>query len=226
MLVSESVDKIICVGKNYLEHAREMAALSGDAIPEKPVLFLKPFSALLGIKGKDPHPATPLEATLPSGRGEMHPECELVLKLGSGGSNLSIEEARRAIYAVTIGLDGTLREEQARLKKAGHPWEISKVFPASAITGPWVSMDSFEGAGNLEREEFTLTVNGELRQRGRASDMILGAAECVAYASRYFPLLAGDLLYTGTPAGVRGVRPGDEAVIRFGERLSYVVRWH
>ena len=219
------MDKIICVGKNYLEHAREMAAMNGDAIPEKPVLFLKPFSVLIGIKGKDPHPAAPLEAVIPPGRGEMHPECELVLKLGAGGSDLSVEEARRAIYAVTVGLDGTLREEQARLKKAGHPWEISKVFAGSAITGPWVSVDSSGGWAELENEEFSLTVNGDLRQRGRARDMILGAAECVAHASRYFPLLAGDLVFTGTPAGVRAVRPGDEAVIRLGDRLAYAVRW-
>jgi 2-keto-4-pentenoate hydratase/2-oxohepta-3-ene-1,7-dioic acid hydratase in catechol pathway len=219
------VEKLICVGKNYLEHARELAQQLGDVIPEKPVLFIKPWSSLRELKlpkYHPPHAEKPLEITLPRGRGAIHPECEIVLKLGSGGYQMTEAQAQDAIYGVTLGLDMTLRDVQSGLKKAGHPWEVSKVFPAAAVAGPWVSVADFP---DWLDSEFTFSVNGKLRQKGKAREMSLSPAACVAYASQFFELLPGDLIYTGTPAGVGAVEPGQLAELRWGEKLSYQVRW-
>jgi 2-keto-4-pentenoate hydratase/2-oxohepta-3-ene-1,7-dioic acid hydratase in catechol pathway len=187
-----SLDKIICIGKNYLEHAREL----GDAVPEKPVLFLKPPSALV---------STPLPEALglPVGRGEVHPECEIVLRLGP---DLKPE-------AFTLGLDLTLRDLQAQLKKAGHPWEISKAFPRSAVTGEWLPWSTFK-----DSEEFRFTVDGTLRQKGRAQEMRLSPLACIAHAADHFELRSGDLVFTGTPAGVAAVKAGSAFHASYGEK--------
>jgi 2-keto-4-pentenoate hydratase/2-oxohepta-3-ene-1,7-dioic acid hydratase in catechol pathway len=186
------MDKIICLGKNYLEHAREL----GEAIPEKPVLFLKPPSCLL---------QSPLAGPLglPTGQGEVHPECEIVLKLGS---DLKPE-------AFTLGLDLTLRDLQARLKKAGHPWEISKAFPRSAVTGLWLPWSAFS-----ESEEFHFEVDGLTRQKSRAQEMRLTPRACVDYAAEHFALKSGDLVFTGTPAGVAAVSSGQAFEATWGEK--------
>lgn len=196
-------DKIICVGKNYLEHATEL----GDAVPEKPVLFLKPWSVAVAAGAGET-----LEIPLPKGRGAIHHECELVVRLASGG----------AIDAVTLGLDMTLRDTQVLLKKSGHPWEVSKVFAGSAIFGPWIPVKEF--ADYLDAE-FTFAVDGKLRQRGRGAEMRLSPAECVAYAAEHFPLEAGDALFTGTPSGVGPVASGQKGELRWGSRLGYSVCW-
>src|SRR5258708_6102141 len=129
------MDKMICVGKNYLEHAKEL----GDAIPEKPVLFLKPPSASLLVD----RAGRKVEAILPQGRGSIHHECEILIRINERG----------AIDAVSLGLDMTLRDVQADLKKKGHPWELSKVFKNSAIIGPWIPIRDFP---DYLEEEFTL----------------------------------------------------------------------
>lgn len=201
-----SFDKIVCVGKNYVEHAKEL----GDAVPEKPVLFLKPPSAL---KSAVAWGAT-LEARLPEGRGDVHHECEIVLKLGALDSNGS-----PAIEAVTLGLDMTLRSLQSTLKKQGHPWEISKVFADSAIIGPWIPAAEFR---KYLEEPFELRINGALRQQGRGSQMSFDPDRILAHAREHFPLLPGDLVFTGTPAGVGEVRDGDLAELSWGERAFSV----
>jgi 2-keto-4-pentenoate hydratase/2-oxohepta-3-ene-1,7-dioic acid hydratase in catechol pathway len=195
------MDKIICIGKNYLENAKEL----GDAVPEKPVLFLKPPSVLVQV-------ATDSQVILPSGRGQIHPECEIVLRLTESGT----------IDAVTLGLDMTLRDVQASLKKNGHPWEISKVFPGSAIIGKWIPFNEFPGYLD---EEFSLLVDGKVRQRGLGAEMRLSPSECIAHASEYFPLRGGDALFTGTPAGVGPVTSGQIAELTWGSHLKYRVRF-
>jgi 2-keto-4-pentenoate hydratase/2-oxohepta-3-ene-1,7-dioic acid hydratase in catechol pathway len=195
------MDKIICVGKNYLEHAQEL----GDAVPEKPVLFLKPPSVL----SQPPHPGTPLEIPLPRGKGEVHYETEIVLRLKDGKPE-----------AAAIGLDLTLRTLQAQLKKAGHPWTLGKVFPHAAVVGPWVQLSQFP---NYLEEPFQLLVNGQVRQSGLGKDMRMGPVSLIQYISEWFPVCEGDLLFTGTPAGVGEVRPGDRLQITWGSQYSYWV---
>jgi 2-keto-4-pentenoate hydratase/2-oxohepta-3-ene-1,7-dioic acid hydratase in catechol pathway len=208
------MDKIICVGKNYLEHAQEL----GDAVPEKPVLFLKPPS----VAWATPSSGKSILVPLPTDRGTVHPECEIAVRLSAGGSHLNVEEASRIIHAVTLGLDMTLRDLQAKLKKNGHPWEVSKVFAGSAILGPWIRAHDFPGYLD---EQFTLSVSGSLRQQGRGKQMRMSPAECIAYASEFFPLCAGDIVFTGTPAGVAAVSAEDTAELRWGDRLNYRVEW-
>jgi 2-keto-4-pentenoate hydratase/2-oxohepta-3-ene-1,7-dioic acid hydratase in catechol pathway len=205
------VDKIVCVGKNYLEHAKEL----GDAVPDKPVLFLKPPSSLVQVD------SALAEVEIPKGRGSVHPECEIVLKLKKGGSNLSSEEAATAIDEVTIGFDLTLRDLQAELKKAGHPWTVSKVFRNSAVVGPWLSASSFS---NFLVTPFYFWVGGELRQKGTGKEMMLSPAQCVSYISEQFPLVEGDMIFTGTPVGVNLVVPGQVAKVEWG-KLTYSIQW-
>ncbi|SRR5579883_2332824 len=190
------MDKIICVGKNYLEHALEL----GEAVPDKPVLFLKPPSILKQASAW----GGVVSAIFPQARGDMQPECEIVLKLDSA----------KKITAVSIGLDGTLRSHQAQLKKNGHPWTTAKVFPDAAIVGPWIPVDEFN---NYMSTEFSLTIDGELRQRAFPQQMMMKPDELVVYIKEFFPLCTGDLIYTGTPVGVSPVQIGSRVVLRWGK---------
>lgn len=207
------MDKIICLGKNYLEHATEL----GDVVPEKPVLFLKPPSVLSEASGNGEH----LKFFLPVGYGEVHHECELVVRLKFGGYRLSTTDAARSVDAVTVGLDMTLRTLQADLKKKGHPWTTAKVFPSSAVVGPWKHLTDLD---ELDGIDFSLKVNGTMRQTGRADQMMLPIADAISYVSRFFPLCEGDLIFTGTPKGVGPVLPGDRAELSF-DSISYFVEW-
>ncbi|MFL5814775.1 MAG: fumarylacetoacetate hydrolase family protein [Bdellovibrionia bacterium] len=198
------MDKIICVGKNYLEHAKEL----GDAVPEKPVLFLKPPSSLIENSKEG-------SVTLPQGRGQIHPECEIVARIRMTPRGPEID-------AVTLGLDLTLRDIQAQLKKNGHPWEISKVFAGSAVIGPWISLSSFE---NYLDHEFSFSVDGQVRQKGKGREMRVLPADCLKAASESFPICDGDLLFTGTPAGVGPVLPGQISELKWEDRLSFQVHW-
>ncbi|MEK7689449.1 MAG: fumarylacetoacetate hydrolase family protein, partial [Bdellovibrionota bacterium] len=148
------MDKLICVGKNYLEHAKEFP---GEAIPEKPVLFLKPPSTIV----KAAHFGDRVRVTLPIGRGAVHHECEIVVRLGPG---LKPD-------AVTLGLDLTLREVQADLKKKGHPWELAKVFDGSAVLGPWIPLS--DDALEFLDWEFEFLVDGLTKQKSRGREMRL-----------------------------------------------------
>jgi 2-keto-4-pentenoate hydratase/2-oxohepta-3-ene-1,7-dioic acid hydratase in catechol pathway len=207
------MDKIVCLGKNYLEHAQEL----GDAIPEKPVLFLKPPSVLKTVRNREN-----LKATLPApGLGLVHHETEIVLKLCRGGFRLSVEEATRSIEGVSVGLDMTLRDLQSQLKKNGHPWTTGKVFPDAAIVGDFVNVKEFP---EYLTTPFTLRVNDEPRQKGLGSEMVLDPISAVVYASQFFPLVAGDLIFTGTPKGVNSILTGQTAQLNFGD-IAYSVTW-
>jgi 2-keto-4-pentenoate hydratase/2-oxohepta-3-ene-1,7-dioic acid hydratase in catechol pathway len=208
------MDKIVCVGKNYLEHASEL----GDAIPEMPVLFLKPRSSLRSVEKNE----ETVEVEFPKNRGSLHHECEIVIRLSKGGSHLSLQEAKEAIQDVTLGLDMTLRDVQTKLKKNGHPWEMGKVFVGSAILGPWVQISDFP---NFENTQFSFSLEGRVRQKGRASEMRLSIPECIVYASQHFPLCPGDLIFTGTPAGVGEVNLGQTAELNWTNRIQYKVKW-
>lgn len=207
-----SPDKIVCIGKNYSEHAQEL----GDAVPERPVLFLKPLSVLRTAKAGET-----LSLTLPAYRSSIHHECEIVLRIKGGGYRLSSEQAGASIDAVSVGLDMTLRDLQSNLKKNGHPWTVAKVFPDAAVVGPWISVGEFP---DWSKAPFTFSVNGKVVQQGRATEMTFSPADCVALASEFFPLCDGDLLFTGTPKGVGPVKEGDKAQLEFGP-LKYSVQW-
>lgn len=208
------MDKIICVGKNYLAHAREL----GDAIPERPVLFLKPPSIL---RCAETHKQAPLLLQLPPKIGSVHYEAEVVLQVKSDAYNVTSQQAKSLVSAVTVGLDMTLRDRQAEQKKNGHPWTTSKVFVDAAVVGPWVS--GVEMNSVLEKE-FCFYLNGTLKQKASVAEMMMPAFECVSYISEFFPLKAGDLIFTGTPAGVGQVQPGDMGRLQWGP-INYEVRW-
>jgi 2-keto-4-pentenoate hydratase/2-oxohepta-3-ene-1,7-dioic acid hydratase in catechol pathway len=185
------MDKIICLGKNYSEHIKEMQ----EAAPARPLLFLKPPVVLKEIKDRE-------VLTLPWQRGPIHHECEVVLKL-----------YKKNVIAVALGLDLTLREIQKKLKEQGHPWEISKVFKNSAIITPFKAIRDFT---NWQEEVFSLKVNNELRQQGRLSEALMNTNEMIHYIDEFFPFCDGDIIFTGTPAGVAALNPGDQLELNYG----------
>ncbi|WP_345798006.1 fumarylacetoacetate hydrolase family protein [Castellaniella sp. MT123] len=191
------VRRIYCVGRNYADHAREM----GHTGRELPFFFAKPADAVLNIaadaEGVLPYP--PLTS-------DLHHEIELVAALGSGGRDLSVEQAAACIWGYAIGLDMTRRDLQAEAKKAGRPWDAAKGFDHSAPLGP---LHPVAETGPMTSGHIALTVNGQSRQSGDLSDMIWSVPEAIAYLSTLFELQAGDLIFTGTPAGVGAVVAGD-----------------
>lgn len=193
------MDKIICVGKNYLKHAQEL----GDAVPEEPVYFIKPPSSLCEVK-------EPAQVVHWPRFGEIHHEVELVFKLTQVDSIWQFSHA-------TVGLDLTIRDLQSRLKKAGQPWEKSKVFKNSCVVGPWQPITAL--ATWLE-QPFSISINGEQKQIGFGRDMRWQPLELLADLQRYFPLCEGDLLFTGTPEGVGPIHDGDRIDVR-GPDLIY-----
>jgi 2-keto-4-pentenoate hydratase/2-oxohepta-3-ene-1,7-dioic acid hydratase in catechol pathway len=206
------MDKIVCVGKNYLDHAKEL----GDKIPEKPVIFLKPSSILrAAIQHEE------LELSIPQNSGTLHFETEIVLRLDRGGYKLDLKDAEKCIGAVTLGLDMTLRDLQATQKKNGHPWTTSKVFPDSAVVGPWMRISEFP---NYLEENFTFILNDEVKQQDIGKSMRMNPAEIISYVSEFFPLVSGDIIFTGTPAGVSSVQLGQKGLLKFGE-INYSVLW-
>lgn len=209
-----SVDKIICVGKNYLAHALEL----GDAVPEKPVLFLKPASVLQ----QAPHWGTQLDLYFPAEDTAVQPECEIVLRVAHDGFEMTYEEAQHAISDVTLGLDMTLRTRQSQLKKLGHPWTTAKVFKDAAVLGPWLPYNQFD---KYMEVEFQLLIDGILRQSAKGSDMMMHPTNLLVYISKFFPLKAGDIIYTGTPAGVTSITKNTTAELRWNNN-QYSVKWN
>ncbi|MGK5089619.1 fumarylacetoacetate hydrolase family protein [Bdellovibrionota bacterium FG-2] len=201
------MDKIICVGKNYLEHAKEL----GDAIPKKPILFLKPPSVL-----KIAQDGQPLLARLPEGRGPVHFECEIVFRIRCKAGTTPYFDA------LTLGLDMTIREAQTELKRQGHPWELAKVFTDSALLGAWKPIKDIPDYLN---KEFSCEIEGQLRQKATGSQMTLSPEICRAYAQECFPLCDGDLLFTGTPAGVGPVTKGQSATLLWEGESLLQVHW-
>jgi len=185
------VRRIFCVGQNYAEHAREMGA-DPDRAP--PFFFTKPADAVVSSGTTLPFPPR---------TEDLHHEVELVVALATGGSNLPIKDAIASVFGWTVGIDLTRRDMQAAAKKAGRPWDMAKGFDASAPVGPLL-IGAPPKTGTIE-----LDINGERRQSGNLSDMIWSVAEIIATLSTYVALAPGDLIFTGTPAGVGAIRPGE-----------------
>lgn len=190
------VQRVFCVGRNYAEHAQEM----GHSGREDPFFFCKPAQVILPIstdgKGVMPYP---------SQTQNLQHEVELVVALAQGGSDLSVAQAAQSIYGYAVGLDMTRRDLQAQAKELGRPWELGKSFDAAAIIGPIVPNTQLVDSGDIR-----LYINDELRQQGDLNQMIWPVAEAIAFLSRYITLLPGDVLMTGTPAGVSTIHKGDK----------------
>lgn len=191
------VRRIYCVGRNYAEHAREMGA---DPVREPPFFFMKPADAVLPDGAEVPYPP---------GTDNLHHEVELVAALGAGGRDIDVGKALDLVWGYAVGNDLTRRDLQGQAKAAGKPWEVGKGFDHSAPVSP---LRPVAEVGHPTSGLVSLSVNGERRQAGDLGDMTWSVAEVIAHLSRLFYLHAGDLIFTGTPAGVGPVRRGDVMV--------------
>lgn len=189
-----AVSRIFCVGRNYADHAREMGA---DPTREPPFYFTKPASALTASGSTVPYPPE---------TKNYHYEMELVIAIGAPVFKVTPEAAKAAIWGYAAGLDMTRRDLQATAKAGGKPWDTAKGFDQSAILSDIARVSD---VGLLEKGAITLAVNGVEKQRGDLADMIWSQAEIVSNLSHLYHLHPGDLIYTGTPAGVGAVVPGD-----------------
>ncbi|MFZ9695547.1 MAG: fumarylacetoacetate hydrolase family protein [Chitinophagaceae bacterium] len=178
--------KILCIGRNYVAHAKEL----GNEVPEDPVVFIKPSTALL---------PTGQSFSIPSFTKDLHYECELVLRIAKNARNISKEEAATIYDAITAGIDFTARDVQQQLKNKGLPWEKAKAFDGSAVVGRWITATEFTNKSDIH---FGLKKNSEWVQQGHTANLIFDFDTLLAHLSLYFTLEAGDLVYTGTPAGV------------------------
>ncbi|ENW20625.1 Fumarylacetoacetate hydrolase family protein [Acinetobacter haemolyticus CIP 64.3 = MTCC 9819] len=197
--MSTQPSKIVCVGRNYAEHAKEL----GNAVPDRPILFMKPPSSL---------------ATLAQGvawnqaLGECHYECEICLQIAHPLSQETDKnKALEAIGAITLGLDLTLRDLQSELKDKGQPWERAKAFDGACILADWVEADEI---GDLQELELVLMINGEQRQHGFSRDMLFDIGALLVEINQSFSLQAGDVIMTGTPAGVGALNPNDQLTMK------------
>jgi fumarylpyruvate hydrolase len=193
------VHRIYCIGRNYAEHAREMGA-----VPDKgsPVFFLKPADSVVALPGP---------VAYPPATGDLHHEVELVVALARGGRDIAQADALAHVYGYAIGLDLTRRDLQGAAKAKGLPWDTGKSFEQAAPIGP---IHPVAEVGHPDRGTVALDVNGEPRQRGDLADLLFPVAEIIALLSRLFTLAPGDLIFTGTPAGVGPLQPGDRFVAR------------
>lgn len=202
--------KIICIGRNYAEHAKEMNA----AVPTEPVFFLKPDTALI----RDNQPFY-----YPDFSSEIHHEVELVLKISKAGKNIDPAFAHKYYEEIGIGIDFTARDIQAKCKEKGLPWEKAKAFDGSAPIGQFINKKELPDVANIN---FHLTLNGKEVQKGNTKDLLFSFDAVVAYVSKFFTLKTGDLIYTGTPEGVGPVNISDklEAYIENQQLLSFEIK--
>lgn len=195
--------KVVCVGRNYAAHAAEL----NNAVPEQPLLFIKPATA-----------AVPMSAPihLPRDQGEVHYEAELAVLISRPLRHASESAIRESIAGIGLALDLTLRELQSELKSKGHPWERAKAFDGACPISPFIPLHQGDDLGNLT---FSLAIDGERRQKGHTGDMITPVLTLIAYASETFTLQPGDVVLTGTPAGVGELRSGQRLELELGGRL-------
>lgn len=204
--------KIVCVGRSYADHAKEL----GNAVPDRPVLFIKPPSALGSLEqGIDWNRSL----------GNCHHECELTLRIDLKLTAVTDpQQALNAIGAVTLGLDLTLRDLQDELKKKGHPWERAKAFDGSCVLADWVDVAEIQDWMNVH---YTLEVNDHIRQTGDTALLIFDIASLLCDISQAFTLEPGDVVMTGTPAGVAALQSGDQLSMRLqGKSQAFIWQTH
>lgn len=185
--------KIICIGRNYIEHAKEL----DNPVPAEPVFFLKPDSALL-LRNRPFY--------LPDFSNEIHHEVELVVKINRLGKNIEKKFANRYYNEISLGIDFTARDLQQKCKEQGKPWEIAKGFDNSAPLGEFLRLNQFPSINDLN---FHLEINGKTVQNGNTKEMIFSVDDIIAYVSKFMTLKMGDLIFTGTPTGVGPVSIDD-----------------
>ena len=187
--------KIICIGRNYADHAKEM----NSPTPTEPVFFMKPDTALLPKRNP---------VYIPDFTNDLHHECEIVVRINRLGKNISEKFAHRYYSEIGIGIDFTARDIQTKCKEKGLPWEKAKAFDHSApVSEKFLPIQEIKDLNNLN---FHLEVNGQKVQEGSTKDMIFTVDQLIAYVSKYVTLKIGDLIFTGTPAGVGPVKIGDQ----------------
>ena len=204
------IGKILCIGRNYADHIKEL----GNEAPDRPIIFMKPASSVIG-EGE--------QIVIPPYSSDCDHEAELALLIGTGGRDIAADRAMRHIAGFGVAIDLTLRDVQNEQKKKGLPWEIAKGFDTACPLSPFVPAAAVADPHNLR---ITLSVNGEPRQDGSTALMIHRIPELVSYISSIFTLVPGDLILTGTPAGVGPIKSGDRVVAEISEvgRLSVSVR--
>tara|TARA_R110000851_G_scaffold30208_3_gene82563 strand:+ start:3394 stop:4062 length:669 start_codon:yes stop_codon:yes gene_type:complete len=201
--------KVVCVGRNYAEHAREL----NNPVPTEPLLFIKPATSVVGMAG---------EIELVQGRGPVHYETEIALLIGEVLSGeVSDGEVEEAIFGVGLALDLTLRELQDELKAKSHPWERAKSFDGACPLSHFVPGADI---GELDTLALQLDINGELRQQGKAADMITPILALIKHIATQFTLLPGDVVITGTPAGVGVLHAGDTLTLSIPGKLQVTAR--
>ncbi len=202
--------KIICIGRNYADHAKEL----NSPIPKEPVIFLKPDTALL--PNKNPF-------IYPSFSKEVHHEVEIVIKINRLGKHIEEKFAHKYYSEIAVGVDFTARDIQQQCKEKGLPWEKAKAFDGSAPISKFTPISQFEDINNLK---FGIQINGESKQLGNTKDMLFNFNQLVAYVSKFFTLKIGDLIFTGTPAGVGPVQINDklDCFIEDKKLLSFNVK--
>jgi len=202
--------KIICIGRNYSEHAKEL----NNPVPTEPVFFMKPDTALI----KDNAPFF-----YPEFSKDIHHEIELVLRISKAGKHILPEFASKYYDAVALGIDFTARDIQDKCKEKGLPWEKAKAFDGSAPVGKFIPKTEI---ADLNKMEFHLEINGETRQSGSSADLIFSFDKVISYVSEFITLKIGDLIFTGTPAGVSAVKIGDRLKGFLGKEclIDFVVK--
>jgi 2-keto-4-pentenoate hydratase/2-oxohepta-3-ene-1,7-dioic acid hydratase in catechol pathway len=195
--ISLAPGKIVCIGRNYAEHAREL----NNPILTEPMLFMKPVTSIVDIS---------IPIIVDWEKGVAHHELEISILIGDALTRCTKDQAASAIIGVGIALDLTLRDLQNELKQKGHPWEKAKAFDGSCPLSAFEPIESFDALDNIE---FQLTVNGTLRQKGSSQQMLTDIVSLLEYISHWFSLMPGDVVLTGTPAGVGPLHPGDELQI-------------
>jgi len=202
--------KIIAVGRNYAEHAKEL----NNAVPDEPILFMKPETSIVRNNN---------HFFYPDFSSEIHYETEIVLKICKVGKNIAPEFASRYIDEIGIGIDFTARDLQNKLKSKGQPWEVAKAFDGSAPIGKFLPVANFPDFKNIN---FSLTINEKQVQTGNTKDLIFPFDALISYISKFFTLKIGDLIFTGTPAGVGPVKIGDrlQASIEGRVLLDFMVK--
>nr|WP_201594182.1 fumarylacetoacetate hydrolase family protein [Psychrobacter fulvigenes] len=204
-----AIGKVVCVGRNYAAHAAEL----GNAVPTRPLLFIKPASSIISLTDAIPSiiKDVPRDKSYP-----VHYEAELCIRLGRDLKSASLEEVMSTtdlITSVTLGLDLTLRDMQSELKEKGHPWERAKCFDGSCVLGEWVSAEAF---ADFTQVNYQLYINDELKQDGDSALMLFPVYELLSEISHAFSLQAGDVIMTGTPSGVGVLQAGDKLRLTLG----------
>ncbi|MDG1819650.1 MAG: fumarylacetoacetate hydrolase family protein [Porticoccaceae bacterium] len=198
------VGKVVCVGRNYAEHAREL----NNPVPSEPVLFIKPSTALVKLE-------QPLE--IPSKFGACHFEAEMAVLIGERLTGCNEQQAATAIAGVGVALDLTLRELQSTLKEKSLPWEKAKGFDGACPVSVFVGVQNIT---DLQNQQIQLRQNGELQQDGNSADMLTPVLPLLVYISQFFTLSPGDIVLTGTPAGVGPLAAGDSLEISLGNLIN------